>query len=154
MVLLNWAASPMIGPKSQYGMISFELAGSAERAVGMMDQWDANTRLRGAFSLGLDYLFMLTYPAAISMACRLAVGVFRTRKLGAYKVGGLLIRGQWLAAIFDATENVALFLILLGNTSSTAPVVASVCAIIKFSLIFLGIVYSLFGLFVKTFKSV
>ncbi len=153
MAILNWVSAPLVAPQSPYGMISFELAGSVDRAAGMLDQWDANTRLRAAFSLGLDYLFMLAYPAAIGLACRLAAGVFRNRNYRVHKLENFLIRGQWLAAALDATENIALFLILLGNTSSTAPLTAYWCAIIKFSLVISGIIYALFGLLVNILKS-
>jgi hypothetical protein len=54
--------------------------------------------------------------------------------------------GQWLAAGFDAVENIALLVLLFGRLASPWPQVAWVCAVLKFSLIILGIAYILYAL--------
>jgi hypothetical protein len=50
------------------------------------------------------------------------------------------------AAAFDASENVALLLILAGHGGSFAPSFAAVCSAIKFTLIAIVIVYAVCGL--------
>jgi hypothetical protein len=46
------------------------------------------------------------------------------------------------AAIFDASENLALLLALAGNGGGSAPLFAAVCSAIKFTLITIAILYS------------
>lgn len=53
------------------------------------------------------------------------------------------------AAMFDASENVALLLTLASENGSFAPPFAAVCSAIKFTLIAIAIVYVLCGLAVR-----
>jgi hypothetical protein len=129
----------------------------------ILASWDQRAQLSAAFSLGLDYVFMLAYSTTIGLACIWTADVLRRRSwplawvgaplawVGAPLawVGAPLAWGQWLAAAFDATENIALVVILFGTVQAPWPEVARWCAIFKFSLIFLGLVYAFFGLVVS-----
>jgi hypothetical protein len=53
----------------------------------------------------------------------------------------LLGWGLWAAALFDAVENAMLTVVLFGAVAATYPQVAQVCAILKFILIVLGLVF-------------
>src|SRR5512143_404921 len=101
-----------IGP-AQPTIVEFELAGSVPQAQAIIDAWNETDRIRAGFSLGFDYLYMPVYSTTIALACILAAGVLRRKAW--YTVGLLLAWGLWLAALFDATENLALFTELLGN---------------------------------------
>jgi hypothetical protein len=81
MVCLNLVSGPLVTPASPQGVISLELAGSSERAAQILASWSENTRLRAAFGLGFDYLFMLAYSTTLSLACVMAGGVLRDRAL-------------------------------------------------------------------------
>ena len=50
-----------------------------------------------------------------------------------------------LAAILDSIENMALTTLILGSVVSPWPEIARWCAILKFTLIFIGIVYVIYG---------
>jgi hypothetical protein len=50
------------------------------------------------------------------------------------------------AAMFDATENVFLLLVLEGHGGEHAPLIATICSSIKFTLITIAIVYVVWGL--------
>jgi hypothetical protein len=50
------------------------------------------------------------------------------------------------AALFDATENVFLLLVLEGHGGEHAPLIATVCSSIKFTLITTAIAYVVWGL--------
>ncbi|HSD83299.1 MAG TPA: hypothetical protein VLG46_05550, partial [Anaerolineae bacterium] len=91
------------------------------------------------FSLGFDYLYMPAYSTTIALACVMAVGVVKRKTW--YSIGLLLAWGLWLAALFDAIENLALFTELLGSNVAPWPSVAQICATIKFGLILLGLLY-------------
>jgi hypothetical protein len=136
--------SPLRTPAAPNGIVSFELAGTPVAAQSMVDSWSEHARLFAAFGLGIDYLFMPTYALALSLGILLAAarhprpGVFA--KFGAWMGWGALI-----ASLFDAVENFALMRVLLSQFVSLWPLVASVCATVKFILLILGLAYALLG---------
>ena len=138
-----------IGP-AQPTIVDFELAGSVDKAQAIIDAWNQTDRIRAGFSLGFDYLYMPVYSTTIALACILAAGVLQRK---AWRTIGLLLAwGLWLAASSDATENLALFTILLGNNVVPYPQVAQICAAIKFGLILLGLLYVVAGVVLRLIK--
>ncbi len=69
MAILQVVNIPLITPAAPQGIISFELAGSYGTVKWMLASWDASAQKYLAFSLGLDYLFMLLYSTTIALAC-------------------------------------------------------------------------------------
>jgi hypothetical protein len=144
--LLITFAFRFIGP-AQPTIVDFELAGSVDHAQTIIDAWHQTDRIRAGFSLGFDYLYMPVYSTTIALACVMAAAVLKKR---AWYLGGILLAwGLWLAAICDAIENLALFTILLGNNVAPYPQVAQICALIKFGLIVLGLLYVSVGVVAK-----
>lgn len=124
------------------GIVSFELAGTPERAKQMVDSWSREAGRNVAFGLGLDYLFMPFYSLALAFGALLVAGRHSgwLRSLGA--VAGW---GAFAAALFDAVENFALWQVLSGAYGSQYPAVAVVSATIKFGLLIFGLVYAVVG---------
>lgn len=149
LVLLNQVGAPLTTPKSPYGIISYEFAGIPENAAAILNSWDANSQLRAAFSLGLDFLFLVLYSTTIGIACIWASEVLLKNRWPLAGVGIPLAWGLWLAALLDTIENVALTHILFNTPNSPWPELAAICALIKFGLIFIGIVYVFFALVVQ-----
>jgi hypothetical protein len=89
---------------------------------------------------------MLLYPAAISLGCIWAARALRASRWPLARLGAALGWGQWLAAAFDALENVALVRLLFGGLAGLWPQAAAACAALKFAIIFLGLVYAFLGL--------
>ena len=75
MVILNLVSAPLTTPAAPLGIISYELAGSIEKAQSILDSWNASAQLHAAFALGFDYVFMLAYSTTIGLACVMASGV-------------------------------------------------------------------------------
>jgi hypothetical protein len=127
-----------IGP-AQPGIVDFELAGTTDKAAEIINAWDMQDRIRAGFSLGLDYLYMPVYSTLIALACVWGAGVMASRQ---WRTTGLLLGwGLWAAALFDAVENAMLTVVLFGAVAAPYPQVAQVCAILKFILIVLGLVF-------------
>jgi hypothetical protein len=134
--------APLTTSAAPAGIVSFELARIPANAQAMIASWDARAQLFAAFGLGFDYLFMPSYAFTIALACLLAAG----RHPGLFtRVGARLGWGAFLAALFDAVENIGLLNSLLGNANSLWPGVSFWCASFKFGLILLGIAYGLIG---------
>jgi hypothetical protein len=129
-----------IGP-AQPTIVDFELAGTTTRATEIINAWDTPDKVRAGFSLGFDFLYMPVYSTLIALACVWAAGVLAFRQ---WRTTGLLLAwGLWAAALFDAIENVALTIMLLGTVADPYPQIAMVFASIKFALILLGLVFVL-----------
>lgn len=133
-----------IGPDNP-NIVQFEMAGSVTNSQAIVDAWNPVDRIHAGFSLGIDYLFMPVYSTALALACLMAAGVLTSKRWRS--IGLLLAWGAWFAAIFDATENLALLKILFDlNAIDSWPQIAATCATIKFTLIAIGIIYALAGL--------
>jgi len=147
--------APLQTPAAPNGIVSFELAGTPEKAFQILVSWEPdvqsdspmgiqpNGKLFAAFGLGIDYLFMPVYATALALGILLAAG----RHDGRFATfGPWLGWGAYSAAIFDAIENFALVQILLRNQVwSPYPEVAAISATVKFGLLMLGLVYALVG---------
>jgi len=127
---------PLRTPAAPSGIVSFELAQNVRTAQSIVDSWDSNARLFAAFGLGLDYLFMPAYALALSL------GLLQTLngKTGwYYQLAAWMGWGALLAALFDAVENYALWVVLIGKVTSPYPEIAALCATIKFALLIAGL---------------
>lgn len=134
---------PLRTPASPNGIVSFELAGDVAAAQRMIDAWDERARRFAAFSLGIDYLFLLVYSTTIGLGCVWAASVFARHAPALAALGASLAWGQWLAAACDAAENAALAVLLLDGVRDPWPAVAWWCATPKFVLVVAGILYTL-----------
>lgn len=141
MLVLQIVGTPLQTPMAPRGIISYEFAGTTERAAAILAGWDENARLHAGFSLGLDYLFMPLYAMTIALGCLWAAERWRRRPLTA--LGTLLAWGVWLAAVFDVVENLALWRLLSGTQTDPWPGIAWWCALLKFALVGGGLVYIL-----------
>jgi len=131
---LKTAAAPL-------GIVSFELARDWPAAQSILASWDEQAQLFAALSLGLDYLFMLAYSTALALGCVWAGERLRPRAGWLAAAGVWLAWGMSLAALLDATENLALIRILFGAAVGPWPGLAWGCASIKFLLVGGGLVF-------------
>jgi hypothetical protein len=152
MFLMNWIGRPLITPAAPLGIVSFEFARSVQGMQAILDSWDETARVHAGFSLGFDYVFMLVYASAISLACLSSGDVLKRAAWPFAGWAALLGWGLWLAAVLDGIENIALTIILFGTNTDPWPQIAFYCATIKFLLIILGLVYSLYGLVAKLLR--
>lgn len=134
---------PLRSPEAPRGILDFELAGSAARAGAIVDSWSPRARLYAALGLGLDYLFLVAYSAAVALACVRAAARLEPRAPAAAAVGRGLAWAQPLAAALDASENYGLIRLLLGDGRELWARLALACAIPKFALVFAGILFAL-----------
>lgn len=145
MVVFAVTGAPLTTEAAPYGVVSFELAGSVENSQNILNSWEADAQIRAAFGLGLDYLFMVVYASTIAFGCGMTARILDRNGWPFSRLGTLLSWGVILAALLDAIENLALTILIFGTVVSPWPEVARWCAVIKFGLIFIGIVYVIYG---------
>lgn len=143
--ILTWVGQPLITPVAPNGIISYEFAGSSNRAREILNSWGEAGRLHAAFSLGLDFLFIIAYVTAISLACLWAGDLLRKHSLPLSGLGLALAWSVCLAGVLDGIENIGLIVILLANGSSPWPQLAAACAAVKFLLILLALFYAVYA---------
>ena len=107
----------------------------------MLQSWNPEAKIYAALSLGLDYLFLVSYATTISLACVLVARRLEKRSHRFSAAGILLAWSLPLAAILDAVENYALIRTLLGAQQNYWPALALGCAIPKFALVAAGLAY-------------
>jgi hypothetical protein len=116
------------------GIIAFELAGNAERAQRMMDNWGAGGRLAARRSLQLDFGYMATYGALTALLMDQA-----RRRLGHPAAVSL---GAVPAVAADALEGVALLNVLAGNDIDVNARRARGAALVKFAVLAGALLYT------------
>ena len=126
------------------GIVDLELAGTEGRAGAVLAAWDPDAQRRARFAVRLDFLFLLVYSTAIGMACMEAADRLRHQPRPA-RAGSALAWLQWGAALLDAVENAAMLQILGGRVRQPWPAIARSCALPKFVIVALGLVYALYG---------
>lgn len=122
-----------------HGIIAFEFAGDVGVAQEMIRVWANNGVLNTlSFLIGFDYAFMVAYSSFLWLAC-LQI---------AYRMSGkfsnVIIVLAWLqpvAAMLDATENIALYQMAGMSLENVWPTLAFACAIPKFAITGLGFVF-------------
>jgi len=132
---------PLITKAAPAGIVSFEFAGDVERSQAIMASWRHELRLFAGLNLGFDYVFMIAYGGTIGLGCVLAAKRWHDKRPGLALMGFLFAWGSLAAAAFDAVENYALIRILVGSLNGVWPLVAKWCAVVKFFLVGIGILY-------------
>jgi hypothetical protein len=145
MATLNILGVPLRNDASPAGIISYEFAGSLPAAERILGAWGEEGRVAAGLNLGLDFLFLFAYGAAIALGCVIAARSLkdRSRILGA--IGTILAWAVIAAALLDVIENYALIRLLLGSGTGSLAAAARVCAAIKFSLVAVSLLYVVFG---------
>ena len=140
---LVWFGQVLHTEAAPNGIVSFELAGTAESAGEILQSWSPRARAVALLIQGFDSLYLVLYPAWYA----LAMVLLATRLGGRWARAGLLL--SWLvllAAPLDAVENYALNQQLLYGADDGYAALSLWCALPKFGLVIAGSVYLLLGL--------
>ena len=144
--VLHWLDTFMISEEMPDGIIGFELVKNIHDARIMLDVWGDTGRIAAAFSLGIDYLFLISYSLFLGLLsfhfARKFEGRLRLLSKTGYFMSWLII----VAGIYDAIENFALLKIMLGCQLSIWAITAWFFATVKFAIVFIVIAYLVLSL--------
>jgi len=149
---LGYFDKPLVTETAPNGIISFELAKNIDQSIAIISSWDLNAKVNAGLSLGIDFLFLVIYSIFFATACYLIAQKYVNRINWMYKTGILLAKLQFIAALFDTIENIALIKLLLGSNNNIFPIIAYYFASMKFAIIGIGIIYIIIGLFTSLFQ--
>ena len=148
MVGLQVLDGPLKTEAAPSGIVSFELAGGQAKAQEIVESWGSRGQVYAGLSLGLDYLFLMVYASSIGLGCVLVARSLTKRIKILFPAGVFLAWGQIGAALLDSVENYALIRVLLGSEQELWPMTALWCAVPKFAIVALGLVYIIIGVVV------
>jgi len=131
-IYLTAIGAPLSTGAAPDGIVSFELARNAGASQVILDSWDATAREAAMLVQGVDFLYLLAYPAFFSLTA-LQLG----RRLGGpwLRLARPLSWAVLLAAPLDLVENLALIRQLEAGASEGAAFTAWACAVPKFALV-------------------
>ena len=124
------------------GIVSFELCAYGGSCDAILQSWGTEVRAWAGLSLGLDYLFLLLYAAAIFLTLRLLA--LRLPERWARQTRAVAWFA-WLAAVMDAAENYCLARLLLESGAGGLAWPAAIFATIKFMLIAVALTWLVAG---------
>ncbi len=126
------------------GIVGYELAWTASRGNAIIASWRRDGVLETAkVSLGMDFVFLLAYPAMFFSAVKL---LLRTPPQRFDRIGRLAGFGALACIPLDATENLALWHMLDAGASDGLMHLATLSAAIKFLLVLMVAVWCLIAI--------
>lgn len=152
-VVMGYLDSYLITEESPNGIVSFELAKDISKSRSIIDSWNETARIAAGISLGLDFLFLLVYSVFIALLIsKLNDSLWKDHSF--YIVSKILIIAIFIAAAFDAIENVALIKIMLGDSRDIWPLIAFYFASMKFIIILSCIIFISISSIILLFKKI
>lgn len=149
-VLMRYLDSFLINEIATHGIFSFELAKDVKVAENIINSWGVIPTTAAGYSLIFDFIFLVIYSLFIALLVHyINEKVWKNSSF--YNVGIVLIYAQFIAAFFDAIENIAL-LQLFKNATQFWTSIAYYFAFMKFILIFLGLLFIVVSWIVKIFR--
>lgn len=148
-ITLGYFDLPLKTEAAPNGIISFEFAKGIEHSIAIISSWDMTAKIYAGLSLGIDFLFLVVYGIFFATACYLIAQKYINKNNRLYKLGIFISMLQFVAALFDAIENIALIKLLLGSNNSIYPLIAYYFASFKFAIIAFGIIYIIVGLIIS-----
>lgn len=132
MVAMSLVGAPLKSPAAPRGIITFELCAITADCAAILQTWTARQREYAMLGLGLDYLYLVLYPAVIASALVLLSRSLSPRlQLAARTLAALVV----LAGAADAVENYCLIRMLTTGQVGVAAMTAAVCAAAKFAIL-------------------
>lgn len=143
---LVWIDSATWTDAAPGGQSSLQFAGSTERAIEIVESWEAEGVLhRAGMSLGFDYVFMALYGVLLAGGCVWIVR--RARAAGRSRLATAGVMAAWVglaAAGFDGVEG-ALLLPIVGDPTSGSPELVRLVASLKYVCIFAAVGFTAIG---------
>jgi len=134
-----------------FGVMEFEFAWTADMIKIIFNAWGAEGMTKMTINTYNDFAFIPAY--SILSACLL---IFVGRRVNGnfQKIGLFMILTPFLAGILDIIENLNLLLMINEPSfiTSGSPFIASLCALIKFSILLVDIVFFILALIISLIK--
>lgn len=139
---LGWIVfmSMAVKPFNSKQIVAFELAKTPEVATNIINEWKEQEVMANASrSIYLDFVFLILYSTSIALGCLVLSNFTSDRFL--IQVGLWLSKIVVVAGFSDVIENLAMLRTLSGLMSVQTTTVAYWCAIIKFLILIISLLF-------------
>lgn len=142
-IVLNLIMAPIeqeLKESTGYGVMEFELAWTADRIRTIFKAWGTSGKQMEAIAVWLDFLYIPSYAFFIAGTLLLTTRALKEGKL--QNIGLILVISPFIAGVLDVIENINLLAMIYNDVfiDLGSPFIASMCATIKFGIIFLDII--------------
>jgi hypothetical protein len=127
------------------GILTLEFAATHAEAKRILVVWGDAGVAAARLQTQIDFAYLATYGIMIALACGLAVAIWAKRSTLFGWIGVALSWGGLAAALFDSVENGAILTFIGGGGSDALARLMTLCATLKFALVFAALCYALFG---------
>jgi hypothetical protein len=140
-IVMMWVGRAM--NRRGKGIVQLAEAGDALESQRIMDDWGPVGRRAARGSLGIDYVWLLSYSVLLAVACLYIGDLIRAEGwwTGLGRAGYWLAWGALVAGAADAIENTILLVGLSRGATEERARVARVAARLKFYLVFACLLY-------------
>ncbi|MFQ5976595.1 MAG: hypothetical protein ACE5OZ_00520 [Candidatus Heimdallarchaeota archaeon] len=141
--ILMQVVSEPIQTESSYNVLDLEFAWTSEKMNTILDDWGNDLIEREIWATYFDFGFLVAYGTLLAGLSLRFGRLFKEEKLGYLGYRFTII--SYIASGFDAIENFSLLWVLHFPKSypNFTPLLASICATIKFTLIICTVAYIL-----------
>lgn len=135
MLSVDWDVRNATAP---IGLLTYGMTSNVETTLAMLGTWDTGARRNLAFELGFDYLYLTIHSSTVAVAGLWVTDIperMRTGSLATFALLGPAVAwAAWLAGLFDAAENVPLFIMIVLEPTSGLRALAFISALLKLTL--------------------
>jgi len=136
-VIMQWQGSSLKTPTAKRGILDLELARTPELLQTALSGWDLSVV---KMNIWLDFAFIVTYVVFLSLAAETTAGKWgNIRWLS--QTGLFLARAAYVAGVLDIAENLLMLKTISGSYDAISLQLTFYCAVVKFILAGLIIVY-------------
>ena len=143
--VMSILGNPLKTTVAPSGIVDYELAGSLKRSSDILASWGQTEHIYAGLGLGFDFVYILFYSIAIALGCVIVARSLSARIPILANIGIVIAWLPFVAGVLDCAENYSLIQLLFGAQEEFFAVVARWCAIPKFTLIGVGLVYVVIG---------
>ncbi|HET9055637.1 MAG TPA: hypothetical protein VFN30_02200 [Chitinophagaceae bacterium] len=129
------------------GILNLEFAKTTEEAEMVITAWQSDTSVdliaTAKWAIWLDFIFIFFYSFFLFGACK---RIYHHGHKWQRKAGREFAYGSLIAGVLDVIENILMLQALDGHYGLFSTLLTFICAIIKFTLVGLAVLYILLGI--------
>jgi preprotein translocase subunit SecG len=153
-IVMSKTGKPLKSCATPSGIVNLELAYTTTKVNKVFTAWQINTpssKITDAkTNTYCDFVFIFFYTGLLFLSCRTFYNMYKEISFF-YSAGKLLAKAVLVAATLDVIENLYMLKLLAGNVTDAYAVTGSACALLKFILLILAVIYILISLVLSAF---
>lgn len=153
-IVMGQTGKPLKTCATPSGIVNLEFANTTTKVNKVFTAWEINTpasKIPAAITNTYwDFVFIFFYGGLLFLCCRKFYSIYSPTSFF-YKAGGVLAKAALTAAALDVIENLYMLKLLDGNITNVFALTASACALLKFILLIMAVIYVLISLVLVAF---